>query len=157
MELLIAFLTKILVFLMMCIAINHFTDILANIDLLQPIRNAFSTLFPRFGKLATCMFCQSHWLMMIACAIFVFAIRPFDWLSPFLWFILWYGGHRLIQIFHEFCERYLTRVVIPKTIQGEYYAHLHNMEGSTIRLDIVNKTEQSDPDEKRPPCSKPKG
>lgn len=134
---------EILFFVLMCIAINHFTDILVNVDLLQTCRECFEKTFPKLAKLATCMFCQSFWLLGISSCAFCIWNYNLTLFAFLLWPVLWFSGHKGIQLLNEMSERYMTRTVLPKAISANISLTLENTEKSTIPMDGIEGTQGS--------------
>jgi hypothetical protein len=109
----------LLTMLLLALAIENITDILVNLDLFEPLRVKFETMFPRIGKLARCKFCQSLWLSGIATATTV-------QLEGVLLLASWPALHLLTHFVrvahessHEFLERYLNRAPTKIYILGD--------------------------------------
>lgn len=90
-------------FLMLALAAENIAEILTNTDPLElgylPQARAWcETNLGKFGKLATCKYCQMFWL----CLLFTTAVMP-------AWFIACFALHRVCQFFSEFYERWMNR------------------------------------------------
>ena len=84
--------------LLYVLAIENFSDILVNVDLLEFFRAWFESKIPKVGKIVRCKYCQIFWM---ALAVSYFTV-------PF-WLIYALAMHRLAFIFSEFAERYINQ------------------------------------------------
>lgn len=138
----------LLLFFLMCVGINHLTDVLVNVDLLEPLRKLFVRLFPKLGKLALCKYCQSFWLTSIGSFLFASLDGFQGWQTIGIWLILWFSGHRLIQIIDEWFDRFIGRIVLPKSLNANVYMTLDNGERATISENRIRSAQQSESNEK---------
>lgn len=90
---------------LLVLAVENAADILTGVDLLSGFRNWFTALFPRFGKIAICKYCQTFWLT----PLFFFVLPKWVW--------IWFAVHRLAILLAEFAERYLGRSPISIFVQ----------------------------------------
>lgn len=101
----------VLTFFLVAFCIEHLTDILVNVDVLEGKRQEFELMYPSLAKLARCRFCQSFWLSgavcMFAPALLKIGGDPFSVLLELG--ISWLVLHKTVVLMIEATDRFLGR------------------------------------------------
>jgi hypothetical protein len=101
----------IVAFLILVVAIEHLTDILVNVDLLEVLRSEFESGFPTFAKLARCRFCQAFWLSGLACLVSpgLLGLSGDVFLRGVDVLLSWLVMHKAVVLLTEVNDRFLGR------------------------------------------------
>lgn len=101
----------ILLFLMSVVAVEHLTDLLVNVDLLERKRTEFEIMFPSLSKLARCRFCQAFWICGIICilspGLFGLGDEALSRIADI--FLSWLVMHKAVVLLTEATDRFLGR------------------------------------------------
>lgn len=84
-------------FFLLCLAVENLAEIIIFAEIFAPWRYFLKDTLV-FGKLLSCKFCVSFWLMVVAVC--------FEAPS---WMVLILAGHRVAQFLGEFGDRYMNR------------------------------------------------
>lgn len=110
---------SLFLFIVLVVTIEHITDLLTNVDLLENIRIKLETIIQPFQKIVRCRFCQSFWLSGLI-AMLLPGILGLSGNEPFLRiidiFITWLVLHKAIVLWIETMDRYLGRIPANKNI-----------------------------------------
>jgi hypothetical protein len=106
----------LLTFILLAVGIEHLTDILTNVDLLEVKRQEFEILFPSLSKLARCRFCQSFWLCGAIVSILPSGILGLtgDFSNYADVALTWLVLHKTVVVLIETTDRFLSRA--PKNV-----------------------------------------
>lgn len=116
----------LLIFILLALAIERFTDLTTTLDLLEGCRSRFARRFPRFGKLAGCKFCQSFWASLVVGWTCPYPLLSSLFSAPlaalvFKSVVLWLSLFGMALLLDEFLDRYLNRAPLSIFLSQQEY------------------------------------